>query len=75
MRKRIEVSDVKKAFESGEKIFRRSSVLPLLVEIEILQDKLKDYINSMFYWRNRAEYLEKVIDEFTKTATKILEEK
>ena len=38
--KRLEYSDIKKAFDGGQNIFRRSSIFPLLVEIEILQDKL-----------------------------------
>lgn len=38
--KRFEYKDVKRAFDGGQNIFRRSSIFPLLVEIEILQDKL-----------------------------------
>lgn len=35
--------------------------------------KCQDYINSMIYWRNRAEYLEKVINDFTANAKAIME--
>jgi hypothetical protein len=38
--RRFEYRDIKKAFDGGQNIFRRSSIFPLLVEIEILQDKL-----------------------------------
>jgi hypothetical protein len=38
--KRLEYSDIKKAFDGGQNIFRRTSIFPLLVEIEILQAEL-----------------------------------
>ena len=45
----------------------------ILEDLTSQQIKTQAYVNSMLYWRGRAQELEKVINEFCDNAKEILE--